>query len=131
MINMLDFYDVLGWGSLDVAFLNNRISEFNIDTDDLLNELDESEMDKTDINNWIYCCFYIAANSFLDEVENYSENENLFFDRNSIEIEIFLNYLDSGFFNGIFCDVDFLDLSDKNLISFIDKAKCDILAQKV
>lgn len=57
----LNLSDVLGWGYCDVEFLNNKIKEFDLSID----EIDSIGGDLTDINSWIYCTFYLAANKFL------------------------------------------------------------------
>ena len=112
----LTLSDVLGWGSCDVDFLNNRINEFNINIDDIKDDIYSICGELTDINTWIYSVFYIAANNFLDTVENYSNENDIDFNRDDIEIEIFCNYLDS-FLNGrkLNSEIDVSDLSDDNI----------------
>ncbi len=119
---MINLTDVLDWGNIDVEFLNNRIDEFEINTDDIVGEIESMGGDKTEINSWIYSTFYIAANNFLDKVEEFADARELEFERNNVEIDIFCNYLDS-FLNGkvLNSDIDIMDYSDENLKSFIDK----------
>ena len=113
---------VLGWGSLDLEFLENKINELGLDTDDILDELELNDFDKTDINNWIYATLYQGATNFLDKVEEYALINDLEFDKDLVEIDIFINYLDS-FLNGeiLNSDIDITDFSDNNLKSFISK----------
>ena len=113
---------VLGWGSCDLQFLENKINELELDTDDILDELELNDFDKTNINNWIYSTLYLGANNFLDKVQEFADENELDFDRDLVEIEIYTNYLDS-FLNGeVFnSDIDIMDFSENNLKSFIDK----------
>ena len=112
----LNLSDVLGWGYCDVDFLNNRIKEFDINSDDIKDEIESFCGNVTDINSWIYSVFYIAANNFLDAVETYSNNNDISFNRDDVEIEIFCNYLDS-FLNGskLNSEIDVANLSDDNI----------------
>ena len=121
---MIDLTDVLGWGSCDVEFLDKKISEFNLDVDDIKSEIDSIGLNLADINGWIYCTFYLGAYNFLNKVQHYADINNIEFDKNDIEIEVFTNYLDS-FLNGsiLNSEVDIMDFSDENLSSFIDKVK--------
>ena len=121
---MLSLTDVLGWGSMDINFLEDKMAEFNLNASEVFDFIEEEGMaDKTDINNWIYATFYIAANNFLDEVKEYAAAENIEFNKNDIDIEIFCNYLDS-FLNGtvLNSDIDIMDYSNENLKNFIDLA---------
>ena len=113
---------VLGWGSCDLQFLENKINELELDTDDILDELELNDFDKTNINNWIYSTLYLGANNFLDKVQEFADENELDFDRDLVEIEIYTNYLDS-FLNGevLNSDIDIMDFSENNLKSFIDK----------
>lgn len=113
---------VLGWGSLDLEFLENKINELGLDTDDILDELELNDFDKTNINNWIYITLYQGANNFLNKVQDFADEYALDFDKGLVEIEIYINYLDS-FLNGniLNSDIDITDFSDDNLKSFIDK----------
>ena len=99
MNNKIDLVDVLGWGYLDVEFLNDRINEFNIDIDDIKDDIDGYADNYMEINSWIYSTFRIAAYNFLDKVEDYANSNNIEFNKDDIEIEVFCNYLDS-FLNG-------------------------------
>ena len=113
---------VLGWGSLDLEFLENKINELELDTDDILDELELNDFDKTNINNWIYVTLYQGATNFLDKVQEFADENELDFDRDLVEIEIFVNYLDSFLNGGILnSDIDIMDFSEDNLKSFIDK----------
>ena len=113
---------VLGWGSLDLEFLENKINELELDTDDILDELELNDFDKTNINNWIYSTLYLGANNFLDKVQEFADENELDFDRDLVEIEIYTNYLDSFLNGGILnSDIDITDFSENNLKSFIDK----------
>lgn len=113
---------VLGWGICDLEFLENKINELGLDTDDILDELELNDFDKTNINNWIYIALYQGASNFLDKVQEFAKDNELEFDRDLVEIDIFINYLDS-FLNGeiLNSDIDITDFSDNNLKSFIDK----------
>ena len=113
---------VLGWGSLDLEFLENKINELGLDTDDILDELELNDFDKTNINNWIYITLYSGANNFLDKVQEFAEENELDFDRDLVEIDIYINYLDS-FLNGeiLNSEIDITDFSNDNLKSFINK----------
>lgn len=119
----LDLTGVLGWGYLDLQFLNERINEFNLDTDDIKDDMDGyvEEENYSDINTWIYSTFRLAGYNFLDKVEEYAEENEIEFDKDSIEIEVFTNYLDS-FLNGdkLNSDTDVADYSDENLLNFLN-----------
>ena len=113
---------ILGWGICDLQFLENKINELELDTDDILDEVELNGFDKTNINDWIYITIYRGANNFLDKVQEFAEEIELEFNRDLIEIEIYINYLDS-FLNGeiLNSDIDITDFSDDNLKSFIKK----------
>lgn len=113
---------VLGWDSYDVQFLENKISEFKLNIDDILNELELNYSDKANINGWIYYTFYLGASNFLDKVQEFGKNNGLNFDRDFVNIKIYTNYNDS-FLNGEILnkDIDITDYSDDNLKSFIKK----------
>jgi hypothetical protein len=120
----LNLASVLGWGSLDINFLENKMEEFNLDSDDVIEQIESIGSDKLDINNWIYCTFDIQANKFLDKVEEYAKDNNIDFDKDDIEIEIFINYLDS-FLNGnkLNSDIDVSNLNDDNLAYYLEWLK--------
>ena len=120
----IDLTDVLGWGYSDVEFLNNRIEEFNLNTDLIKEEIDSIGMDLVDINSWIYCCYYLGANNFLNKVLDYANDNDLSYEADRVDIEVFCNYLDS-FLNGKYLnsDIDITDYSDNNLKNFIDLVK--------
>lgn len=113
---------VLGWGSLDLEFLENKINELDLNIDDVLNKLESNDFNKTDINSWIYCTLLIGANNFLVEVEKFAEINELEFNKDLVDIEIYTNYLDS-FLNGevLNSDIDITNFSNDNLKSFINK----------
>ena len=117
----IDLTDVLGWGYSDVEFLNNRIEEFNLNIDSIREEIDSTGMNLVDINSWIYCCFHIAANNFLNKVLDHANVNNLSYEADRVEIEVFCNCLDS-FLNDKYLnsDVNIMDYSNDNLKSFID-----------
>lgn len=117
----IDLTDVLEWGYLDVEFLNDKINEFNLNIDDIKDNIDSIGGDYTNINDWIYSVFYIAANNFLDKVLDYSNENYLSYEADRVEIDIFCNYLDS-FLNDKYLnsEIDIMDYSDDNLKNFID-----------
>jgi hypothetical protein len=120
----LNLTSILGWGSLDINFLENKMEEFNLDSDDIIDEIENAGFDKLDIQSWIYCMFYIQANKFLDSVAAYANSNDILFDRDEIEIEIFCNYLDS-FLNGnkLNSDIDVSNLNDDNLAYYLEWLK--------
>ena len=113
---------VLGWDSGDVQFLENKINEFNINIDDILNELELNYSDKANINGWIYYTFYLGAYNFLNKVEEFAKKNKLKFHKSTIDIQIFANY-NKTYFNGKILnkDINIADFSDDNLKSFIKK----------
>ena len=117
----LDLTDILGWGSFDVQFLSDRIEEFNLDIDDIKDDIDGYADNYTDINNWIYSIFRVAAYNFLDKVQDYADSNGIEFDKDNIEIEVFVNYLDS-FLNGehLNSEIDISDFSDDNIKSYLE-----------
>ena len=117
----IDLTDILGWGYSDVEFLNNRIEAFNLNADLIKEEIESTGIDLVDINSWIYCCFYLGANNFLNKVLDYANDNDLSYEADRVEIEVFCNYLDS-FLNDKYLnsDVNIMDYSDDNLKSFID-----------
>ena len=113
---------VLGWDSYDVQFLENKINEFKLNIDDILNELELNNSDKTNINGWIYYAFYLGANNFLNKVQEFAQENRLKFIRSIIDIQIFANY-NKSYLNGKILnkDINITDFSDENLKSFIKK----------
>ena len=113
---------VLGWDSCDVQFLENKIIEFKLNIEDILNELDLNNSDKANINGWIHYTFYLGANNFLNKVQEFAKKNKLKFIRSIIDIQIFTNY-DKTYLNGKILnkDIDITDFSDDNLKSFINK----------
>jgi hypothetical protein len=101
---------LLGWGEIDVMFLERLIDEYEIDTDNVVYTIDELGLDKTDINSYIYAALYEIAHTIkmnlvdwlgrnrdllekleeelgkdiIDEIYNYDEG-------------IYANCIDSGF----------------------------------
>lgn len=117
----LNLTTVLGWGYLDVAFLERKLEEFDVDTDDVIDRIESFGGDKTDINNWIRSTFELAAYNFLDKVQDYANENEIEFDKDEIEVEVFCNYLDS-FLNGkdLNHEIDITDFSDGNLQRYLD-----------
>ena len=113
---------VLGWDSCDVQFLENKISEFKLNIDDILDELELNYSDKANINGWIYYAFYLGASNFLNEVEEFAKKNKLKFYKSTIDIQIFANY-NKSYLNGKILnkDINITDFSDDNLKSFIKK----------
>ena len=113
---------VLGWDSYDVQFLENKINEFKLNIEDILNELDLNNSDKANINGWIYYTFYIGAYNFLNKVEEFAKKNGLKFIRSIIDIQIVANY-NKSYLNGKILnrDINITDFSDDNLKSFINK----------
>jgi len=116
----LNLTTVLGWGSLDVEFLENLISDNKLDTDEILDEIESIEGDKTEINTWIFISLQMSAYNFLNDVEYYAENNNIKFDIDAIDVDPFVNYLDS-FLNGnkLNSEIDISDHSDENIADYL------------
>lgn len=121
---MLDLTDVLGWGYLDIKFLDSKISEFELETEDIKDEIDSIGFESADINSWIYCTIYLGARRFLESVETYAQENDIEFCIDDIEIEVYTNYLDS-FVNGdkLNSDIDISDYSEENLQHYLDWLK--------
>ena len=120
----ITFKTVLGWWESDLKFLENKINELDLDAEAILYELELNNLDKTNINDWIYIVIFSGAYNFLTKVQEFAEENRLEFNRDLIEIEIYINYLDS-FLNGeiLNSDIDITDFSDDNLKSFINKVR--------
>ena len=73
-------------------------------------------IDLTDVLGWGY-----SDVEFLNKVLDYANDNDLSYDADRVDIEVFCNYLDS-FLNGKYLnsDVNIMDCSDDNLKSFID-----------
>ncbi|MDD3465616.1 MAG: hypothetical protein PHE67_00585 [Campylobacterales bacterium] len=114
---------ILGGGVLDVNFLVQKLEEFDLDAQDVVDYAKEYESGNLTINGLIYATFNLAANNFLDKVVEYAEDNELSFDKDSVEVEVYTNYLDS-FLNGSILnyEIDVMDYSDENLKDFIGKA---------
>lgn len=123
----LDLIDVLGWGYLDIEFLQDKIEEFKLEIDDIKDNIEETSNDFTDINNWIYSTFSIASSNFLKEVEEYAENNGIDFNKDNIEIEVFTNHSDS-FLNGdkLNHEIDISDFSGDNIYFYLNWLKDNI-----
>lgn len=113
---------VLGWMSCDLKFLENKINDFELDIEAISDELDLNNLDKTNINNWIYIVIYSGAYNFLTKVQDFANENGLKFVRSMVDIKIFTNYSES-FLNGKILnkDIDITDFSEDNLKSFIKK----------
>ena len=113
---------VLRLESCDIQFLENKISEFELNIDDILNELELNYSDKANINGWIYYTFYLGASNFLNKVQEFAQKNRLKFIRSIIDIQIFTNY-DKTYLNGKILnkDINIIDFSEDNLKSFIKK----------
>lgn len=120
----LDLTNVLGWGILDIQFLEGIIEKYDIDTDDIKEDVEGYSEVVTDINRWVYSTFRLAADKFLNAVQTYADNNSIEFNKDDIEVKVFVNYLDS-FLNGkkLNSDTDIADLSDENLKSYLEWLK--------
>ena len=120
----ITFKTVLGWWESDLKFLENKINELDLDAEAILYELELNNLDKTNINDWIYIVIFSGAYNFLTKVQEFAEENRLEFNRDLIEIEIYINYL-ASFLNGeiLNSDIDITDFSDDNLKSFINKVR--------
>ena len=121
-MNNIILKHVLGWDSLDIQFLENKINEFKLNIDDIVNELELNYSDKANINGWIYYTFYLGAYNFLNKVQEFAKKNQLKFIRSIIDIQIFTNY-NKSYLNGkiLNSDINIMDFSDDNLKSFISK----------
>ena len=121
-MNNIILMHVLGWMSDDIQFLENKINEFSLNIDNILNELELNYSDKANINGWIYYTFYLGASNFLNKVEEFAKKNKLKFYKSTIDIQIFANY-NKSYLNGkiLNSDINISDFSDVNLKSFINK----------
>ena len=112
-------YEILGWGSLDVEYLENTMEEFNIRTEEIIDEVESLCLNKHDINSYIYATLYIGANQIKEELINRVKDfPNIInFLENDIEVNweneiqdfdegIYTNYLASGF-DSILSDIKY------------------------
>lgn len=122
---------VLNAGVCDIDFLVNKLNELDVEFYDVVSEAKDFGKEN-DFNSFVYCTFNIAGNTFIYAVKDYvndfeeelCETFNLSeFDKSILEdfeIEIYCNYLDS-FFNCILENYDVTDLSEDNIIRFLEE----------
>lgn len=102
---MLTLTDILGWGSLDVKFLEGLIDDaddLGIYIDDIMDGVEGWEGDKTNINHVIRETMYLINNTVFDNMlkEVTKERERLYtLIEDNRECEIYTNYLDSHYQN--------------------------------
>lgn len=122
---------VLKAGSCDIDFLINKLNELDVEFYDVFEEVKDIGRE-SDFNSYVYYMFDRAGNTFIDAVKEYVndfENElcETFglseFDKSileNFEVEIYCNYLDS-FFNCCLDNYDVADLSEDNIIRFLEE----------
>lgn len=109
---MLTVKDILDWGELDVQVLENWLNvaeKFGITLDEIKEELEHEEMDKTDINSWYYMTMYLITEAITDEIfEVVDGDERIMEKANKLtfNFEPYINYMASHF-NNILDEVDF------------------------
>ena len=109
---MLTVKDILDWGELDVQVLENWLNvaeKFGITLDEIKEELEHEEMDKTDINSWYYMTMYLITEAITDEIfEVVDGDERIMEKANKLtfNFEPYINCMDSHF-NNILDEVDF------------------------
>jgi len=116
--------EVLGWQILDIQFLEKKIEEFDLEIDEILDEIEALGIeDKTDINAYIYAVLYLGANKIkekiiekvkeFDDLEDFLNNEYRDWESRIREYEenIYTNYLDSGY-NSIFEEINYEEIDD-------------------
>ena len=109
-------HGILDWGCLDLQFLENKIDEFRLDIEDIKKYLENIGFDETnqlDVNCWIYATFDLAFTIFIENLTLYLENNEIDFDVNKIEPNIYTNCMDSGF-DSVLCNYSITDFRDKN-----------------
>lgn len=114
---------ILGWGSLDLQFLENKVNEFNLDIEDVREHIENIGFNKInilDVNCWIYTTFDLAFNIFIENFTVYLEDNEIDFDINKIEPNIYTNCIDS-FFDCVLNDYCITDFSDENFKDIIEE----------
>lgn len=125
-----------GWKVLDKNALNEWAYEFEVDSNEVVDFIEDFGIDANDINSHIYGVLHIGGSKYLQAIRDYCDENNINYEDTNLEdgrehkaLNIYINYLDSGFDTEL-SDYITLNPDEENILKALEILGIDVENKK-